>query len=530
MSKVKKIFLVSSGPSTVTRVPAALAFMAGICEHHNVEYEVFDLNLDFYRSYGSELHKKINAAIMLDRHNTTERYGKTHDSDMLEYKKLIESRSLEVCKKIKAGNFDALAMTVLSYAQSFWTGSFLTILKQELPHINVIVGGPGVKSSNTIGFSRASHGRYLLENNLADAVVMGEGDILFGKFLLGTAEGEPGFNTKGGEDTWQPQIDDLDATPLPSYKKIRFSDYVLKDNKPEVTITSSKGCVRDCTFCDVGHLWKKFRYRSGPRVAEEMYKSYREMGVTKFWFNDSLVNGSFKQFFEFMESLKKLQANDPGFAQIRWGGQLILRPKNTHTEKMYELLGQTGGRYFQVGIESGSEAVRHHMRKKFSNEDIYYHYEMSEKFKIQNWIFIIVGYPTETDKDFQDTLDLYTNLQKYLINDTIAGSSCSDPTLILENSPLHSMMEELNVHYLFDKSQPSQWSSNDPDGVTPQVKFLRYIQLNKHMLNLGYPTSADIEAKILSVKTHIMSEKHDLKETKIKKTIPITQLESKILS
>ena len=523
MNPVQKIALVSSAPLTVTRAPAALAFMAGICEHHNIDYEIFDLNIDFLKTHDSEIYAEIFETVAIvfydDAHQVSE-----------EHKRIIEAHSLEVCKKIQAGGFDALAISVLSYQQSFWTVSFLKTLKQKLPHINVIVGGPGVGTTNKVDFTRSSYGRYLLENRLADGVVQGEGDILFGEFLLGTAEGKSGFNVKGSEDTWQPQIDDLDITPLPSYKKIKFSDYNFAGSKPEVTITASKGCVRDCTFCDIGYFWKKFRYRSGPRVAEEMYKSYREMGITDFWFNDSLMNGSFKQFFEFMESLKKLQDQDPGFAQIKYGGQLILRPKNTHTEKMYELLGQTGGKFFQVGIESGSESVRDHMRKKFSNEDVYYHYEMSEKFKIQNWIFMTVAYPTETNKDFQDTLDMFTHLQKYLINDTVVGTSFAGPLLILENTPLAGMMDELNIHYASDEATPGQWSSHAPGGLTTQTKFLRYVQLTKHVLDLGYRVNSDLSPRLSQQLKVYTSKTDEFKKVKTKKIIPIVPISSSILS
>jgi radical SAM superfamily enzyme YgiQ (UPF0313 family) len=381
--------------------------------------------------------------------------------------------------------------------------------------------------------SKASLGKYLVDTDLADCYVLGEGDVLFGKFLLGCAEGQPGFNTKGSTETWQPQISDMDATPLPSYKKVNFSDYRFAYNKPEVTLTASRGCVRDCTFCDVGYFWKKFRFRSGARVAEEMYKSYNEMGITDFWFNDSLMNGSFKQFFELMECLKKFQDQDAGFADIKYGGQLILRPKNTHTEQMYQMLGETGGKFFQVGIESGSEAVRDHMRKKFSNDDIHYHYEMSARFKIQNWIFMTVGYPTETDKDFQDTMDLYTSLQKYLIDDTIVGTGVAGPVLILPNTPLSSMMGELGIHYIEDETIPGQWTSSVPGGLTTEIKYLRYVQLTRHILQLGYRMPHEFPIKINQQTQYFLSKKQEFaKEGSLptKKIIPIVAIPHSVLS
>jgi radical SAM superfamily enzyme YgiQ (UPF0313 family) len=336
---------------------------------------------------------------------------------------------------------------------------------------------------------------------------------------LGEAHGLPGFNTESSlPESWQPQIDDLDSTPLPSYKQIDFTKYEFIKENPVATLTASRGCVRDCTFCDIGFFWKKFRFRSGPRVAQELYKNYTEMGITNFFFNDSLLNGSYKQFFEFLEALKELQAKDSGFQKIKYSGQLILRNKTSHSERMYELLHETGGDFFQVGIESGSESVRNHMRKKFNNEDIYYHYEMCERYKIKNWMFMTVGYPTETEQDFQDSLDLLTNLQKYLINQTIVGTGISGPISILSNTPLENMMTELDLVRVHDSASSFEWESTAPGGLTVAKKYQRMIQFIRHATDLGYNMQVEIPYR---VKQFVLQFQKNKPTNCAKKTIPI---------
>ena len=56
---------------------------------------------------------------------------------------------------------------------------------------------------------------------------------------------------------------------------------------------------------------------------------------------------------------------------MTWVGQYITRPKQQIPQGYYELLKQSGAEGLTIGIESGSDRVRDHMKKKFSTEDIY---------------------------------------------------------------------------------------------------------------------------------------------------------------
>ena len=55
----KKIVLVASAVLTIERPPPALAVLSGICEHNNVSYEVFDLNIFLLEHFGHEEWRKI---------------------------------------------------------------------------------------------------------------------------------------------------------------------------------------------------------------------------------------------------------------------------------------------------------------------------------------------------------------------------------------------------------------------------------------------------------------------------------------
>ena len=172
-----------------------------------------------------------------------------------------------------------------------------------------------------------------------------------------------------------------------------------------VTVTGSRGCVRKCTFCDVAGLWKKYRYRPGSDIANEIVEMYHKYGIDFVNFSDSLVKGSMKAFREFCIALA--EANVP----VKWRGMAIFRSGMTQSD--WDMIKASGCEILDVGIESGSERVRFDMNKKFTNECMYDSIDQLGKRGIRMTFLMMAGYPTETVQDHQETLKLLRWAGKY---------------------------------------------------------------------------------------------------------------------
>jgi radical SAM superfamily enzyme YgiQ (UPF0313 family) len=291
-----------------------------------------------------------------------------------------------------------------------------------------------------------------------------------------------------------------------------------------ITLNGSRGCVRRCTFCDVGAIWQRFRFRSGASLAQEIHQHWRDTGVTEYWFSDSLINGSMKAFNELLESLADLQERYPGMRDINYSGQFIIRPRSSHAERMYELMARTGCTHLAVGIESGSERVRDHMGKKFSDADIDYHLEMCERYGITNYMLTIVGYPTETDEDFQATLDMYTRYQRYAINHTILGINLKYTMTILPNTPIESQQHDLEVEWLHGLGHDLEWRCSTNPTLTVRERYQRWIRLLRHAMDLGYNLSEEVLIDVAMNHRKAMSVADQEPESLLKSkrtTIPI---------
>lgn len=350
--------------------------------------------------------------------------------------------------------------------------------------------------------------------NFADYTIYGEGEESLVELLKGN-EKFPGINSKMFK-----QLQDLDAYPYPDYSDIEWYKYPKyhenlhdpkawrnsEDKLQELFITGSRGCVRQCTFCDIHAMAPKFKFRSGKCIADEVVHHYETYGIKIFNFTDSLINGSVKAFEDFMSSIIDYKQKGLLPNNIKFLGQAIARPKHQHPEKHFKMMKESGIYSLSIGIESGSESVREHMKKKFTNDDIDWTYEMAHKYGIKVSTLMLVGYPTETEKDFQDTLDLFTR-HKDKARTTISAVAIGPTMVILPNAPIAKSISEMGIHSDIN----GDWVLDDNN---LEIRLERWLRLREHLVELDYRVYPDRHSKVL------LEYKNKLEEIRMGKREP----------
>jgi radical SAM superfamily enzyme YgiQ (UPF0313 family) len=81
-------------------------------------------------------------------------------------------------------------------------------------------------------------------------------------------------------------------------------------------------------------------------------------------------------------------------------------------EEDYRLMKESGCYGLDVGVESFSETVRFELGKKFTDDDMWWCFEMLYKYNIHHTLLMFVGHPFETDSDHQITLDTIRQIAK----------------------------------------------------------------------------------------------------------------------
>ena len=479
MTQFSSAVVISSGQVEPRRPPPGLAFLSGICEKNNLVYWPFDLNMFILDEVGFEEWTKL--------------YHYTASHNFVDYNQSIETLIDVILNKfvdtIEKFSPELIIITVLTYWHNYWCKKLLEKIKTKNLKTTTLIGGSGIgiKMQNGKTFARN-----LCDQGILDYYILGEGDIVLDKFINGI--NEIGLNHKKDKfENYAIQINDLDNLPFSSYKKIDVGRYKTIDGSGEIAITGSRGCVRKCTFCDVGNIWKKFRFRSAENLVKEIEQHHLETGETNFFFTDSLINGSLKNFISLLEGLVRLKETHKTLDKLQYSGQFIIRPQSAHSEYMYQLMAKTGARNIQVGVETGSDRVRFHMQKKFTSKDIDYHMEMCNKYGIGNTLLILIGYPTETIDDFYDTINMIRKYQKYLINGTLIDVSESSPLILLKNTPLYNMSAELQIDTLDDRYANFSWVSQKNPELTVKERWRRFVVFQKELIQLGYPRPGDHE-------------------------------------
>jgi len=158
----------------------------------------------------------------------------------------------------------------------------------------------------------------------------------------------------------------------------------------------------------------------------------------------------------------------------------VIKPRSKLHDSDFELLSRAGVNRIGVGIESGSEKVRRDMGKNFSNDDIYYNVSQCYKNKVSIQLGNMVGYLTETEKDFQETLDLYTRLEPFK---EFMYVRTGVPFALTNNTKV-----DLNpVKYKLVNLPGGVRTADNPTNTLLE-RFRRNIRLSHHIDSLGYRT------------------------------------------
>lgn len=292
---------------------------------------------------------------------------------------------------IKNKNPKYLGLSLLSFYSRTVSKRLCKLVKANLPDVKIVWGGADVNVEEM---------QPLKDIGLIDHYITGDGELAITELLKGNLDA-PGIDLNG-----RTQILDLNDVLPPNYDDIDWDAYVKKE-KQLVYITGSRGCVKNCTFCDVPYLWPKYVFRNADNVMEEIKHVRSKYNRKHFEFTDSLVNGNLKVFKTLLQKLKEYreEGND-----ITWSSQWIIRSAKQSPEEDFKLLKESGCQEVLIGIDSFSEKVRYDMGKRFTNDDMWYSFSMLQKYKIEHALMGFMGYPTETEEDHQISLNTLQEL------------------------------------------------------------------------------------------------------------------------
>ena len=274
--------------------------------------------------------------------------------------------------------------------QFIYIKQIVELLKTREPHTPVVIGG----------VHATVNPEHVLENTLADACVIGEGELamlqltypLDWKDITGlqTRDFYTGFSTHlRSLDYLMP---DREAIDFYSYLVPRTFGY-MADVKKEAAIITGRGCPYSCSFCASSKMHgNKVRFNCADAVIEEFLYLRDEFGVEMVnVFDDTFILNK-KRVYEICQGLK-----DSG---LRWFCNT--RADCIDKDLLLEMR-KSGCLSVSIGFETGSDRLLKLMNKKGTVAQARACIEVVSSTGLMINGQLIVGLPTETMKDVELT-------------------------------------------------------------------------------------------------------------------------------
>lgn len=280
--------------------------------------------------------------------------------------------------------------------------TFSMNFKRKFPDIKTVIGGPHCTGEPILTLEMCGG---------IDVVVRGEGEMT----MLDIAnnvdmERIDGITYRKDDGTIvsnpdRQLIESIDSLPSPARDILdmqyytRPSRYISRNLSLRTThIFTARGCPYNCHYC-AGPLIgrRKVRYHSSQRVVTEIEYLINKYAVEAIYFAEDMFLSSKKRAMEMLTLFK-----DHGIhKKIVWIAQISTKVAEP---ELLSLMKDAGCAQVEYGFESGSQRILDLMNKRTNVERNLVVAQMTKNNGLRFQGNFIVGYPGETEDDFNKTV------------------------------------------------------------------------------------------------------------------------------
>jgi anaerobic magnesium-protoporphyrin IX monomethyl ester cyclase len=242
----------------------------------------------------------------------------------------------------------------------------------------------------------------------ADVVVAGDGEDPLKQLLSNdlNPKGVPGaVYWDAGQVVKEPPVfhKDVDQFGIPDFGGLDLYNYFSPE--PIIPLLLSRGCYwRKCTFCV--HYFSAgdtYRVRSLDAIIEVL-QHFVAKGLRNFAFVDEMIAPG--QFVRLAEAIKSAGLDITYYAYSK--------PNRTFTPAVLKSIAESGCKFLLWGLESGNQRILDLMGKGTQVQEISDVMRNAHEVGIENHVFVICGFPTETHEEFAETLNFLNDNRDYI--------------------------------------------------------------------------------------------------------------------
>jgi len=173
-----------------------------------------------------------------------------------------------------------------------------------------------------------------------------------------------------------------------------------------------RGCTRGCRFCAAGYYYRPIRERKTGDILRQIALSVKNTG----WDEIGLLSLSTADYSQFAPLLCGLKNED--FDGVKIGiPSTRIDAMDENTQTLLDEISQSSS--LTIAPEAGSQRLRNVINKDFTAEKIFETVEVLAKRKMNTIkLYFMIGLPTETDEDIDETIDLIKECGKIVYSIT----------------------------------------------------------------------------------------------------------------
>lgn len=391
-------------------------------------------------------------------------YGIRHSREVIDALiPLVEkffNRLDELLNRIDLSSYKVVGAS--TYTTSLAASLFiLKKVKREQPQIQTVMGGGVFADDLALGSDNLA--TLVEEYPEVDHVVLGEGEMLFLKLI----EGDLARKRVISLSDLQGASLEMKDVPTPDFTDLNLGNYY------HLTIEGARSCPFQCSFCSETIQWGQYRKKPIKIFVDQVMELVERHHHNAFFMGDSLMNPYIQDF-----AKELINCN----AKIFYDGYLRADKPVTNRDRT-KFWARSGLFRVRLGIESASARVLGAMDKMTTPKVISDVLKSLGSAGIRTTTYWIVGFPGETEEDFQETLDFIEEHHRYIYELE------AHPYYYYPYGQVGSRLYQCRSIYPEDVTNMTRfkvWEIIDADPPR-EVRYERLRRLSKLASNLGLP-------------------------------------------
>jgi len=307
--------------------------------------------------------------------------------------------------KILRGDPELIGISICGNSQFLSGLKIANLIKKESPETYVVIGGP-----MTTYIIKCIYD-YQKLFSFFDGIILGDGEKALLRLVEGVSKSKfddiPNLVYIDKNRKIRKNLiinEDLNSLPPPSFDGLPLGLYF---NPSTLPIQTSRGCYwAKCTFCNYKSVIGCERYREKciPKVVDEIRCLIDKYDMKKISIEDDCIYPS--RMNQLANEIIKNKLNISWYAYVR--------PEKGFTSIILSKMARSGCKELYFGIESGCQRILDLMKKGTEIKTMGDVLKKAKENGISNTIFIIVGFPTETFDEINETIKFVSNNAEYI--------------------------------------------------------------------------------------------------------------------